>query len=99
MLAMLSDGEERTVGEIAAPFDVSLAASSKHLMVLEKARLIRRRVLGRTHVCRIEAAPLQQITDWTEGFRACWERNFARLDSVLEDLKADPERRGGEKNP
>jgi DNA-binding transcriptional ArsR family regulator len=92
MLRMLADGREHTVGELAAPFDVSLAACSKHLRVLETARLVSRRVVGRTHACRLEAAPLRLVADWTEEFRARWEASFARLDEVLEDMKSDPAR-------
>ncbi len=88
MLAMLADGQEYTVGELAAPFDVSLAASSKHLVVLEKARLVRRKKRGRTHACRLNAKPLKLVMDWTEGFSATWKRNFAQLDGVLTELKA-----------
>jgi len=83
MLAMLADGRERTVGELARPFAVSLAASSKHLVVLEQARLVQRRVLGRTHACRIAAEPLKHVSDWTEAFRPVWERNFSNLDALL----------------
>src|SRR5690606_5002282 len=93
MLAMLADGD-RTVGELAAPFAVSLAASSKHLKVLEQAQLIRRRVVGRTHSCHLDARPLEQVVDWTEGFRACWEANFQRLDGVLGELRAEAGRAG-----
>ncbi len=86
MLALLAKGE-RTVGELAAPFDVSLAASSKHVQVLERARLVRRRVVGRTHTCRLDPKPLKQALEWTESFRALWEPNFQRLDALLEELK------------
>ncbi|MCA8961786.1 MAG: helix-turn-helix transcriptional regulator, partial [Planctomycetes bacterium] len=57
MLEMLADGVEHTVTELAAPFSASLAACSKHLVVLEKAKLIQRRVVGRTHVCRLNPDP------------------------------------------
>lgn len=93
MLAMLANGEEYTVGELAAPFNVSLAASSKHLIVLEKAKLVRRRVDGCTHACRLNAKPLKKVVDWTEEFRGCWERNFDKLDAVLHELKDTPNRR------
>ena len=87
MLAMLARGD-RTVGELAAPFDVSLAASSKHVKVLEDAHLVVRRVEGRTHTCSLNPEPLRQVVDWTEAFRACWEPAFGRLDAVLDELKA-----------
>jgi len=87
MVAMLAEGE-RTIGELAAPFDVSLAASSKHVKVLEDAHLVVRRIEGRTHTCALNAQPLQRVVDWTEAFRACWEPAFAKLDAVLDELKA-----------
>lgn len=88
MLALLADGE-RTVGELAAPFDVSLAASSKHVKVLEEADLVRRRVVGRTHTCRLNPAPLEWIADWTDAYRARWEATFRKLDAVLEEHGRD----------
>lgn len=95
MLAMLAEGE-RSVSELAEPFAVSLAASSKHLKVLERADLVHRRVVGRTHSCRLNAEPLQEVSAWTEEYRACWEANFERLDAVLDELKASaPRRRTG----
>ena len=92
MLALLVDGE-RSVGELAAPFDVSLAASSKHLKVLERAGLVRRRVVGRTHACSLNPEPLAEASDWTDACRAAWAANFARLDDVLDELKT-PDRKG-----
>ncbi len=62
MLRNLADGE-RSVGELAEPFPISLAAASKHIRVLETAGLVRREVRWRTHVCHLEAAPLKQVLD------------------------------------
>ncbi|QDU65217.1 ArsR/SmtB family transcription factor [Engelhardtia mirabilis] len=87
MLAMLAQGQ-RTVGELAEPFDVSLAASSKHLQVLERAGLVEREVVGRRHTCHLRPARLAAVVDWTERCRATWDANFARLDAVLGELKA-----------
>ena len=87
MVALLAEGE-RTVGELAAPFRVSLAASSKHLRVLERAGLVRRRVVGRTHSCSLEAKPLKAVADWTAKYRAFWEESFQRLDVLLQDLQS-----------
>lgn len=92
MLRMLAEGE-RTVGELAEPFDCSLAASSKHLKVLEKARLVRRRVDGRTHTVQLVAQPLEKVVDWTEECRATFEASFARLDALLEEMKGASGRR------
>ncbi len=66
---------------------MSFPAASKHVRVLERARLVRRRVVGRMHICRIEAEPLGQANDWLENYRQIWEGNFQRLDALLEELK------------
>jgi DNA-binding transcriptional ArsR family regulator len=86
MLRRLTAGE-RNLSDLAAPLRMSFPAASKHVRVLERARLVRRRVVGRTHLCRIEPAPLAQADEWLEGYRQIWESNFQRLDSVLEELK------------
>jgi DNA-binding transcriptional ArsR family regulator len=81
MLRDLASGQ-RTVGELAAPFDMSLAAASKHIKALERAGLVRRSVQGRTHICRLEARPLEDAHEWTGFYERFWN---SRLD-VLEDL-------------
>jgi DNA-binding transcriptional ArsR family regulator len=81
MLRDLSRGE-RTVGELAQPFDMSLAAASKHIKALERAGLVRRTVRGRTHLCRLEAGPLRDAHAWTGFYEKFWS---SRLD-VLEGL-------------
>ncbi len=88
MIRALSEGE-RTVGELAEPFEVSLAASSKHIQVLERAGLVTRRVEGRVHTCRLEPAPLQAVAEWTADYRAMWEQQFARLDEVLAEMQPE----------
>jgi DNA-binding transcriptional ArsR family regulator len=87
MLRRLADGE-RNLTELAAPLRMSFPAASKHVRVLERARLVRRRVVGRTHICRIEGQPLAQANGWLESYREVWESNFERLDALLEELKA-----------
>ena len=67
MLAALARGE-RSVGELAAPFEISLAAASKHIRTLERAGLLRREVQGRTHRCTLEAAPLAQAAAWLRAY-------------------------------
>ena len=57
------------------------------MRVLERAKLVRRRVVGRTHLCRIEAKPLAEANEWLEGYRKVWEGNFERLDDLLNELK------------
>lgn len=86
MLRDLSRGE-RTVGQLAEPFDMSLAAASKHVKALESAGLIQREVRGRTHICRLDPRPLEQAHGWLGFYRQFWTE---RLDA-LEELLADPE--------
>jgi DNA-binding transcriptional ArsR family regulator len=92
MLRRLADGE-RNLSELAAPLRMSFPAASKHVRVLERARLVRRRVVGRTHVCRIEGKPLAQATDWLENYRRIWDETFQRLDDLLDELKANEGKR------
>src|SRR5580765_5976347 len=87
ILARLASGE-CSVTELAEPFDMSLPAVSKHLRVLERAGLITRGREAQWRPCRIEAAPLKDVAEWTERFRAIWEQRFDRLDAYLQELKA-----------
>jgi DNA-binding transcriptional ArsR family regulator len=75
---------EHNIGELAAPFHMSFAAASKHVKVLEDAGLVRRRVQGRRHVCRIEPAPLAAADKWLHFYRHLWNENLDRLDSLLQ---------------
>jgi DNA-binding transcriptional ArsR family regulator len=86
MLRHLADGEHN-LSELAKPLRMSFPAASKHVRVLERARLVRRRVVGRTHLCRIEGKPLELASDWLEEYRRTWEENFQRLDDLLEEMK------------
>lgn len=81
MLRDLADGE-RSVGDLAQPFAMSLAAASKHVKVLERAGLLRRRVQGRTHLCRLEPDALATAHEWISFYERFWT---SRLD-VLEGL-------------
>ncbi len=85
ILARLASGPA-PVGEIARPFRISQQAVSKHLACLERARLIRRRRVGRQSVCSLRALPLRDAAEWAGGFRRLWESNFSRLDALLEEL-------------
>jgi DNA-binding transcriptional ArsR family regulator len=87
ILARLASGEA-SVNELAEPFKISQPAISKHLKVLERAGLISRGQDAQRRPRRIEAAPLAEATEWLERYRDFWERSYARLDSLLEVLKA-----------
>ena len=86
MLRELAQGE-RTVGQLAEPFEMSLAAASKHIKALEVAGLIRRQVQGRTHVCRLDAGPLADANDWLHFYERFWN---ARLDGLERLLRSPP---------
>jgi DNA-binding transcriptional ArsR family regulator len=87
-------GKEQNLSELSAPLRMSFPAASKHVRVLERARLVRRRVVGRVHLCRIEAKPLAEANEWLEGYRKVWEGNFERLDELLEVMKAQEKEKG-----
>jgi DNA-binding transcriptional ArsR family regulator len=82
MLGRLADGE-LTVGELAAPLTMSLAAASKHIQVLERAGLVRRTVDGRRHVCQLEPAPLASATAWLRFYERHWEERLDALEAVF----------------
>lgn len=86
ILRRLSD-REQNLSELSKPLKMSFPAASKHVRVLEKARLVRRRIVGRKHLCRIEAKPLAEANQWLEDYRKLWDANFERLDALLEELK------------
>jgi len=86
ILARLASGE-RSVTELAEPFDMSLPAVSKHLGVLERAGLIARGRDAQWRPCRIDAGPLKEVSEWTERYRHIWEARFDRLETYLQALK------------
>ena len=87
ILARLATGEA-SVSELAEPFDISMPAISKHLKVLERARLITRGRDAQWRPCRLEPAPLKELSDWVEQYRRIWEGRLDRLDTYLHELKA-----------
>lgn len=87
ILARLATGE-RSVTELAEPFDVSLPAVSKHLDVLERAGLIARGRDAQWRPCRLEAGPLREVATWVEDYRQFWAASLGRLDAYLRELKA-----------
>lgn len=89
MLRLLADGE-RTIGELAAPFEMSFAGASKHVKALEQAGLLSRQVQGRTHLCSLEAAPLAAAEDWLLFYQGFWS---SRLDALERELLAKKRRK------
>jgi DNA-binding transcriptional ArsR family regulator len=97
MLRDLASGE-RTVGQLAQPFVISLAAASKHIKALENAGLIRRKVRGRTHLCRLDPGPLASAHQWLEFYERFWTDRLDLLDQLLreEDARQSPTRKKGD---
>jgi DNA-binding transcriptional ArsR family regulator len=95
ILARLARGEA-TVNDLAAPFEISLPAISKHLAVLERSGLIERRKTSRYRPCRLRPAPLKEATDWIERYRRTWEESFDKLDDYLARLQ---EKKGQVRKP
>lgn len=87
MLARLAAGE-LSVTELAEPFEMSQPAISLHLKVLERAGLVSRGRDAQRRPVRVEPKPLEAATAWLEGYRNALERNFRRLDAVLEEMQA-----------
>ena len=87
MLGALAEGE-RTVGDLASPFDISLAAVSKHLKVLEGAGLVERRVEGRTTICRLRPEPLGDVREWVAFIERFWTTRLDRLEKLLTEEDA-----------
>lgn len=80
--------KERTVGELAEPFDMSLAAASKHIKALENAGLLQREVRGRTHVCRLAPGPLASAHEWLTFYERFWTERLDVLDRLLREEDA-----------
>ena len=86
ILQHLSQGD-LCVTDLARPYAMSLPAVSKHLRVLEKAGLVRRRRRGRVHSLKLQAKPMQQASQWINEYRHFWEENFDRLEEYLKQLQ------------
>jgi len=91
MLARLSKGEA-TVSTLAAPFQTSLPAISKHLRVLEEAGLVKRDVRGREHHCSLEPRPLKTAAEWIEYHQRFWETRLDALEDLLTSEASRPKR-------
>jgi DNA-binding transcriptional ArsR family regulator len=92
ILARLASSDASVV-ELAEPFAMSQPAISKHLKVLERAGLISRGRDAQRRPRRLEAKPLEEATEWLEGYREFWEGNYQRLDALLEELKTKQKKR------
>jgi DNA-binding transcriptional ArsR family regulator len=88
ILNRLAKGES-SIGELAAPFKMTFAGASKHIKALEKAGLVRRRIVGRTHMCRLEAERLAEAHDWLCFYERFWT---ARLDDLERELRKPQKR-------
>jgi DNA-binding transcriptional ArsR family regulator len=80
-----------TVGELAEPLSMTLAAASKHIKVLERVGLVRQTVAGRRHVCRLEAQPLASASDWLRFYERHWAERLDALDTLFRTETAQPE--------
>lgn len=85
MVRQLAAGE-CNLSQLASPLAMTFPAATKHVRVLEEAKLVRRRVVGREHLCRLQAEPLKEAMQWTGSFREHWEARFQALDAVLDDM-------------
>ncbi|HKE39549.1 MAG TPA: metalloregulator ArsR/SmtB family transcription factor [Casimicrobiaceae bacterium] len=92
ILARLARGEA-SVGDLARPFSISLPAVSRHLRVLEQARLIERRVDAQRRMCRLRAQPLRAAQSWIERYRCFWEERLEDLAALLESPTPPSKRR------
>ena len=88
ILARLANGEA-TVTELAAPFDLSLPAVSKHLKVLQRAGLIEQGRQAQWRPCRLKAEPLRDVAAWIGEYKRHWEDSFERLDDYLREVARD----------
>lgn len=85
ILARLAEGEA-TVNELAEPFKMSLPAISKHIKVLEQAGLITQGQKAQYRPCKINVAPLKEVSKWTEQYRHIWDTSFDRMEDYIQQL-------------
>ena len=84
-MLMTLAASEQTVGQLAAPYAMSLAAASKHIKVLETAGLVRREIQGRTHLCRLSPGPLAAAQEWLAFYERFWTARLDTLDRLLRE--------------
>jgi DNA-binding transcriptional ArsR family regulator len=94
ILARLASGV-CSVTELAEPFDMSMPAVSKHLRVLERAGLIARGREAQWRPCRLQPAPLKDVSDWIERYRDLWAQRFDRLENYLQEMKTKEQKGHG----
>ena len=97
ILARLASGE-LSVNELAEPFDMSQPAISKHIKVLEQAGLVSRSKDAQRRPVKMEAQPMTEAIEWLEQYRKVWEQTYARLDTLLAELKAMSPKPDSKKN-
>jgi DNA-binding transcriptional ArsR family regulator len=90
ILARLTEGEA-SVNELAAPFDMTLPAISRHIKVLERAGLVARGQRAQYRPCTLDARPLEDISTWTERYRPVWEARFDRMDEYINQVQTKHE--------
>jgi DNA-binding transcriptional ArsR family regulator len=96
ILARLAQGET-SVKQLSQPFSISPPAITKHLKVLERAGLIVRSREAQRRPCKLDAAPLRDVAQWVERYRASWEQSFLRLDNYLSNLQTTKEKKRARK--
>ena len=88
ILSRLVEGST-TIGELAAPFEISKPAVTKHMKILERAGLIERKVFGRRHQCTLSASGLKSAEEWLSFHRKFWESRFDALEQLLKEQETD----------
>jgi len=94
ILARLADGDA-SVNDLAAPFDLTLPAISRHIKVLEHAGLVTRSRRAQFRPCTIDGAPLARVADWTEQYRRIWDHRFDRIDDYVRELQTPQDPKDG----
>jgi DNA-binding transcriptional ArsR family regulator len=94
ILARLAEGEA-TVNQLAEPFELKLPTVSKHLKVLQRAGLVSQGRRAQWRPCRLEPAPLREVTGWVERYTRIWAERYGQLDAYLAELQAG-EKEGGQ---
>jgi DNA-binding transcriptional ArsR family regulator len=88
ILSRLREGDA-PVSVLAEPFAISLPAVSRHLKVLERAGLISRGRDAKWRPCRLDAAPIEEVAAWADGYREFWEARFKKLDELLLEIQGE----------